>query len=174
MTKKTLKQFADNEGPDQRICAVWSEHSLFVDIYYSIRWICKRATKALIRLIWACVGLQLHKALFGCSTSCLNTTCTRSCLWECGGGGGGGGGYKIVWNERGSKIFQNAICWYLIILSELGKQFSRGQFFFLEILTFSHFMQDVSKETICMKQQTASYGKNKKIASNWICSSANC
>ena len=33
-----------------RICAVWSGHSLFVDIYYSIHLFSKRTTKALISL----------------------------------------------------------------------------------------------------------------------------
>ena len=32
------------------IRAVWSQHSLFVDIYYSFHWFCKRATKALISM----------------------------------------------------------------------------------------------------------------------------
>ena len=32
------------------ICAVWSGHSLFVDIYFNIHWFFKRATKAVISL----------------------------------------------------------------------------------------------------------------------------
>ena len=47
------------------ICAVWSEHHMFVDIYYSIHWFCKRTTKALISLhIRACVVCKLHKGHF--------------------------------------------------------------------------------------------------------------
>ena len=50
--KKARIQFADNVGPDQLVHspAVWSEHSLFIDIYYSIHWLCKWTTKALISL----------------------------------------------------------------------------------------------------------------------------
>ena len=33
-----------------RIRAVWSGHSLLVNIYYNVNWFCKRATKALISL----------------------------------------------------------------------------------------------------------------------------
>ena len=33
-----------------RIRAVWSEHPLFVDIYYKFHWFCKRTTKAQISL----------------------------------------------------------------------------------------------------------------------------
>ena len=36
------------------ICVVWSGHSLFANIYYTIHWFCKRATKALVRRQFAC------------------------------------------------------------------------------------------------------------------------
>ena len=60
--KRNLVSYANSKGLDlcclhmtqdsfwMRIRAVWSEHSLFVDIYYSIHWFCKRTTKAQISL----------------------------------------------------------------------------------------------------------------------------
>ena len=48
-----------------RSYAVWSENSLFVDIHYSVHWLCKRTTKTqMCRLIWACVVRKLHKDPF--------------------------------------------------------------------------------------------------------------
>ena len=49
-----------------RIRAVWSGPSLFVKIYYSIHWFCKRTTKALISLR-NCLGLRFSG---NCPFSC--------------------------------------------------------------------------------------------------------
>ena len=38
--------YANSEGPDQ------TAHLLFVDRFYSIQWLCKRAAKTLMRRIW--------------------------------------------------------------------------------------------------------------------------
>ena len=69
--KKDLIQLADNVGPDQHgIRAVWSEHSLLVDILFSIHWFCKGTMKSLISL-HLCSGWsgpafvhKLHKGPF--------------------------------------------------------------------------------------------------------------
>ena len=59
--------YVNSEGPD-KVCiyAVCSGHSLFIDIYYSIHWFCKRITKAKISLlIRACVVCKnMHKGNF--------------------------------------------------------------------------------------------------------------
>ena len=63
-----------------RIRAVWSGHSLLVDICYSIRWLNKRTTKALISLNkcagWSgpALSAKLHKGPF--LALCINYTCT--------------------------------------------------------------------------------------------------
>ena len=53
-----------------RIRAVWSGHSLFVDIYYSSHWFCKRTTKAQISVrmracwFWPALSADCNRAIF--------------------------------------------------------------------------------------------------------------
>ena len=54
--EKALMACANSERPDECVHAVWSVHSLFVDIYYNIYWFCK--------LIRACIVRKLHKDAF--------------------------------------------------------------------------------------------------------------
>ena len=58
-----------------RIRAVWYGYSLFVALYNNVHWFWRRATKAFIRLIRACVVRKLHKGPFPYFTRinyCLN------------------------------------------------------------------------------------------------------
>ena len=56
-----------------RIHAVWSERSLYVDIYYSIHWLCKRTTKAQISL----------RISAGWSGPALSANCIRTLFVRC-------------------------------------------------------------------------------------------
>ena len=55
------------------IRAVWSGYSLFVDIYYSIHWLCKRTTQALISL----------RNCAGWSGPALSAYCIRALFVRC-------------------------------------------------------------------------------------------
>ena len=66
-----------------RIHAVCSEHSLFINIYYSTHWFCKQATRVLISLhegagwSWPALSVTCIRALF--------MQCTSYAIWEvCG------------------------------------------------------------------------------------------
>ena len=59
--KKGPYTIVDNIGPDQHeVGAVWSEHSVFVNIFYSIHWFCKQTMKAWSACAYVQAGLGLH------------------------------------------------------------------------------------------------------------------
>ena len=74
--KQSLMSYAISEQRKPRsTCAfmiLWFEHSLFVDIYYSIHWFCKRAMQALISLR-ECAGWSGHAL----SANCIRTLFVR-------------------------------------------------------------------------------------------------
>ena len=56
-----------------RICAVWSWHSLFIDMHYNVHWSCKRTMQALISL----------RICAGWSGPALSANCIRAIFVRC-------------------------------------------------------------------------------------------